>query len=108
MKKLRITVDIPFERLDQSDPVEIEVSAPQTATISVAPEAALSARPVSGPGDEVPPDVLAVIMATAAQVLERPIRVHRIRYRDQVVSAASAAWAQQGRVAIMTSRMPRR
>lgn len=106
MKKLRITVDIPFERLDQREPVEIELSAPQTAKISVAPDVAGAIQPAMEAGDSVPPDVLAVIVATAAQVLERPIRVHRIRYRGD--HAASAAWAQQGRVAIMTSRMPRR
>jgi hypothetical protein len=104
VKKLRITVDIPFERLDQPEPVEIEVSAPPTAKISVEPGGAVSVQPASG--DDVPPDVLAVIMATAAQMLGSPIRVHRIRYRGD--HGAAAGWTQQGRVAIMTSHTPRR
>jgi hypothetical protein len=108
VKKLRVTVDIPFERLDQSEPVEVEIAAPQTAKISVAPDGAASSHLAPEGGADVPPEVLAVIVATASQVLERAVRVHRIRYRDPVAAAASAAWAQQGRVAIMTSRMPRR
>jgi hypothetical protein len=64
-----------------------------------------STHPASEAGAGVSPEVLAEIMATVSQALERPIRVHRIRYREQ---ATEAAWARQGRVEIMTSHRPKR
>jgi hypothetical protein len=104
VKKLRVTFNIEFDPIDQPEPIEIEISGPSSAKISVAPEAAVSTQSAAALGEGVPPEVLAVIVATAAQVLEGPVRVHRIRYRTDT---ASAAWAQQGRMAIMTSRTVR-
>jgi hypothetical protein len=99
---------IVFQRIDQPKATETPAvpqrSAPPTAKSSSAPGVAESAHPAGG-GDGVSPEVMAVIVATVAQTLERPIRVHRIRYREQ---AHEAAWARQGRVAIMTSHTPRR
>jgi hypothetical protein len=98
-----------FQRIDQPKPTETSAvpqrSAPPTAKASSAPGVAESTHPASGAADGVPPEVLAVIVATVSQALERPIRVHRIRYREQ---GHEAAWARQGRVAIMTSHTPRR
>jgi hypothetical protein len=100
---------IVFQRIDQPKPTESpavpQKSAPPTAKASKAPGVAESTHPATGASDGVPPEVLAVIVATVSQALERPIRVHRIRYHTQ---ANEAAWARQGRVAIMTSHSPKR
>jgi hypothetical protein len=102
---------IVFQRIDQPKPTETPAvpqrSAPPTAKASSAPGVAESKHPAggAGAGEGVSPEVMAVIVATVSQTLERPIRVHRIRYRAQ---ATEAAWARQGRVEIMTSHRIRR
>lgn len=98
-----------FQRIDQPKPTETPAvpqrSAPPAAKASAAPGVAQSAHPAGEAGAGISPEVLAVIMATVSQALERPIQVHRIRYREQ---ATEAAWARQGRVEIMTSHRPKR
>lgn len=69
------------------------------------PPARAPAALVEMPADQLTPALVAVLAAAAAEVLEQPVRVTRVRYYSQ---PPTGAWSRQGRLTIMASRQNRR
>jgi glutaconyl-CoA/methylmalonyl-CoA decarboxylase subunit delta len=56
------------------------------------------------PADQLTPVLVAVLAAAAAEMLDQPVRVTRVRYYGR---QPAGSWSRQGRLAVMASRQRR-
>lgn len=76
----------------------------RSAERAAARQAALPLPRVELPSDELSPALVAVLAAAAAELLDQPVRVTRVRYYDH---QPGGVWSRQGRLTIMASRQRR-
>jgi hypothetical protein len=80
---------------------ELRRTAPQPQPVAQAPAEPAGASAELSP--ELSPELVAVVAATANEILGRPVRVTRIRYHR----GAPGSWSQQGRLTVMAGHRPR-
>lgn len=69
------------------------------------PQDALRPEGGEAPAAQLDPVLIAVLVAAAAETLNQPVRITRVRYYDQ---QPAGVWSRQGRLAIMAARQRRR